>query len=60
MTDQLSRANLEADLIRHQDSSNWVLPYDHHQYLLLRKTQMVNQQVLTWLETKYKHTENAG
>ncbi|NJL56170.1 hypothetical protein HC928_14045 [bacterium] len=28
-----------------------VLLYDHHQYLLLRQTQMLNQQMLTRLET---------
>jgi len=32
-------------------NGTWVLPYDHHQYLLLRQTQMLNQQLLTWLET---------
>ena len=32
-------------------NGTWVLPYDHHQYLLLRQTQMLNQQLLTRLET---------
>lgn len=31
-------------------NGTWVLPYNHHQYLLLRQTQMLNRQVLTRLE----------
>lgn len=32
-------------------NGTWVLPYVHHQYLLLRQTQMVTQQILTRLDT---------
>ena len=32
-------------------NGTWVLPYDHHQYLLICQTQMLNQQRLIRLET---------